>query len=176
MTPAFVVVDMSSPASVRPATEADVTAIQSVAHDAWRAAYGDVFDEERIESMVEEGYADDVLEEMIGLDEVGLFVAAVDDDVVGYASCGLTDPVGIGDLDIYVHPDHWGAGIGEKLLERGREHLVDLGSKTIRDEVLAANDVGNAFYEAHFDRVDQRTVEFGGRELTVNVYETRAST
>jgi ribosomal protein S18 acetylase RimI-like enzyme len=110
---------------------------------------------------------------MIALDEVGLFVATSDDEVVGYASCGMTDPVGVGDLDIYVHPDHWGEGIGEQLLARGRDHLADLETGTIRDEVLAANDVGNAFYEKHFERVDQRTVAFDGIERTVNVYETR---
>jgi len=101
-----------------------------------------------------------------------LFVATVDDEVVGYASCGMTDPAGVGDLDIYVHPDHWGDGVGAALHERGREHLAALGTTTIRDEVLAANDVGTAFYEKHFERVNQRTVQFGGRDLPVNVYET----
>ena len=162
---------MSSTVSVRSATSADVPAIQHVALAAWRATYDDLFEDDAIAAMVEEGYADDVLAEMIALDEVGLFVATRDDEVVGYASCGLMDPVGIGDLDIYVHPDHWGEGIGEALLDRGTAHLADLGTTTIRDEVLVANDVGNAFYEQHFDRVDRRTVTFGGRDLPVNVYE-----
>ena len=166
---------MSSTVTVRPATTDDVAAIREVAHAAWHATYRDVFDEPRIDEMVEEGYAPDVLREMIELDEVGLFVATADDAVVGYASCGMTEPAGIGDLDIYVHPDRWGEGIGEQLLERGRDHLAALDTGTIRDEVLAANDVGNAFYEKHFERVDQRTVEFDGIERTVNVYETRVS-
>lgn len=166
---------MSSAATVRPATSADVSAIQRVALPAWQATYADVFDDEEIQAMVDEAYAAGVLEEMTALDEVGLFVAAVDDEIVGYASCGMTDPAGIGDLDIYVHPDYWGGGIGEALLERGRDHLADLEMTTIRDEVLAANDVGNAFYQAHFDHVGQRTVEFGGQELNVNVYETTLS-
>ena len=163
---------MSSTVTVRPATTDDVESIRAVAHAAWHATYRDVFDETRIDEMVDEGYAPGVLREMIALDEVGLFVATVEDDVVGYASCGMTEPAGIGDLDIYVHPDHWGEGIGEQLLERGREHLADLDTGTIRDEVLAANDVGNAFYEKHFEQVGQRTVAFDGIERTVNVYET----
>jgi len=166
---------MSSTVSVRSATAADVPAIQRVARTAWHAAYGDLFDDEQIEAMVTEGYAEDVLTEMIALDEVGLFVATVDENVVGYASCGLTDPAGVGDLDIYVHPDHWGDGIGTALLEQGRQHLADLGTTTIRDEVLAANDAGNAFYEKHFERVGERTVDFGGRRLPVNVYDTSVS-
>lgn len=164
---------MSPTVTVRPATAEDVAAIRAVAHAAWHATYRDVFDEARIDEMIDEGYAPDVLREMIALDEVGLFVATIDDEVVGYTSCGMTDAVGIGDLDIYVHPEHWSEGIGEQLLGRGQEHLADLETGTIRDEVLAANDVGNAFYEKHFQRVDQRTVEFDGIEQTVNVYETR---
>jgi len=167
----FVPVDMSSTVSVRPATTDDIIAIQEVAGAAWQATYDDVFDDELIAAMVAEGYDDDVLKHMIDLDGVGLFIATNGDEIVGYASCGMTDPVGIGDLDIYVHPDYWGEGVGQELLARGREHLDDLGTTTIRDEVLAANDVGNAFYEKHFDRVGQRTVEFGGEDQTVNVYE-----
>lgn len=181
---------MSSTVSVRSATTDDVPAIQRVARASWRRAYEDVFDDEQIRTMVQQGYDDDVLAEMVELDDVGLFVATVDDEVVGYASCGrlpatassgpaqtdatheMAESGGIGDLDIYVHPVHWGEGIGEALLERGREHLAALEATRIRDEVLAANEVGNAFYRKHFERVDQRTVEFGGRELPVNVYET----
>jgi len=166
---------MSSTRSVRPATAGDVPSIRRVALAAWRAAYGELFDDDAIAAMVEDGYAEAVLSEMVELDEVGLFVATVDDEVVGYTSCGLVDPVGIGDLDIYVHPDHWGEGIGEALLERGRDHLAALGTDTIRDEVLAANEVGNRFYAKHFERVDQRIVTFGGRELPVNVYEANVS-
>jgi len=166
---------MSSDLSVRSATPDDIAAIQRVARAAWQATYDDVFDDEQIAAMVAEGYDDDVLERMIELDDVGLFVATDGNEVVGYASCGVTDPVGIGDLDIYVHPDYWGESVGERLLARGREHLDALGTSTIRDEVLVANDVGNAFYEKHFEQVGQRTVEFGGEDQTVNVYETNVS-
>ncbi|WP_018257152.1 GNAT family N-acetyltransferase [Halomicrobium katesii] len=159
--------------TVQPATEGDAAAIRRVAHAAWHATYRDVFDEARIDEMVEEGYARDVLTELIALDEVGLFVATVEEAVVGYASCGMTEAIGVGDLDIYVHPEYWGAGVGTALLERGRQHLADIETTTIRDEVLVANEVGNAFYEKHFERVGQRTVEFDGIERTVNVYEAR---
>ena len=112
---------------------------------------------------------------MVALDEVGLSVATVDETVVGYASCGLTAPAGVGDLDICVYPDHWGNGVGTALLERGRRHLADLGTTTIREEVLAANDAGNASCEKHFERVAERPVDFGGRRLPVSACDTSVS-
>ncbi|WP_226010567.1 GNAT family N-acetyltransferase [Halomicrobium salinisoli] len=162
---------MASTASVRPAERGDVPGIQRVARAAWHEAYDDCFGEAAVAAMVDEAYDEDVLERMIGLDEVGLFVAAHDGEVVGYASCGMTEPASIGDLDIYVHPDHWGEGIGTALLERGEQHLREVGTMTIRDEVLVENEVGNAFYRRHFEEAGQRTVDFGGEEKTVAVYE-----
>lgn len=162
---------MASSVTVRPAELDDIPDIRRVARAAWHAAYDDVFGADAVDAMVEEGYDDAVLTEMIDLDEVGLFVATRDGAVVGYASCGMTSPAGIGDLDVYVHPDHWGEGIGTKLLEHGEDHLREVGTMTVRDEVLAENDVGNAFYRDRFETAGQRTVAFGGEERAVNVYQ-----
>ncbi|WP_225334959.1 GNAT family N-acetyltransferase [Halomicrobium urmianum] len=162
---------MTSKASVRPAEWDDVPGIRRVARAAWHEVYDGIFGDAAVAAMVDEAYDEDVLERMIDLDEVGFFVATRDGDVVGYASCGMTEPASIGDLDIYVHPDHWGEGIGTALLERGEQHLRDVGTMTIRDEVLVENGVGNAFYREHFEEAGQRTVDFGGEEKAVNVYE-----
>ncbi len=162
---------MSSQVTVRPAERDDVSGIQRVARAAWHEVYDDIFGEEAVAAMLDEAYDGDVLERMTDLDEVGLFVATRDGEVVGYASCGMTEPASIGDLDIYVHPDHWGDGIGTALLERGEQHLREVGTMTIRDEVLVENGVGNAFYREHFEEAGRRTVDFGGEEKAVTVYE-----
>jgi ribosomal protein S18 acetylase RimI-like enzyme len=148
-----------------------VADIRRVASASWHAIYDDILGEETVTELLEEGYSVDVLERMIELDDIGLFVADADGDVVGTASCGMTDPHGIGDLDLYIHPDYWGEGIGTQLLERGKEHLRELSIRTVRDEVLVENDIGNAFYEQHFEHVGQREAEFGGEKYPVNVYE-----
>ena len=105
--------------TVRAARRSDFGGIERVARAAWRAAYEGVLDAATREGMIAEGYDESVLERLADLDEVGFFVAVADDGVVGYASCGATDPAGIGDFDLYVHPDYWGEGIGTRLLSRG---------------------------------------------------------
>lgn len=163
--------DMSFQLTVRPATTNDVYEIQRVARAVWQSVYTDILGAETVEAMLDAGYTDSILERMINLDDVGLFVATADGDVVGYASCGVTDPDGVGDLDLYVHPDYWGEGIGTELLEAGKNHLCELSVETVQDEVLVDNESGNAFYQKHFERVEERSTMFGDRSYPVNVYE-----
>ncbi|MBV0901396.1 GNAT family N-acetyltransferase [Haloarcula salina] len=162
---------MSFQTTVRPAEPVDVADIRRVASAAWHTVYDDILGAETVDDLLDEGYATEVLERMIELDDIGLFVSTADGDVVGYASCGMTDAAGFGDLDLYVHPDYWGEGIGTDLLNRGESHLRDLSVRKIRDEVLADNEVGNGFYRTHFEKIGERTTEVAGREYPVNVYE-----
>ncbi len=90
-----------------------------------RTVHDDILGAETVEEHLKVGYTPPLLEQMIELDEVGLFVSTADDDVVAYMSCGMTDATGFGDLDLYVHPDYWGEGTGTELLHRGEQHLHD---------------------------------------------------
>ncbi|GGK53115.1 MULTISPECIES: GNAT family N-acetyltransferase [Haloarcula] len=164
---------MSFQTAIRPAESMDIADIRRVARAAWHAVYDNVLGKETVNSLLNEGYAPPLLEQMIELEEVGLFVSTADDDVVAYMSCGMTDATGFGDLDLYVHPDYWGEGIGTELLHRGEQHLHELSVRKIRDEVLAENEVGNAFYRSHFEKVGERTTEVDGQQHPVNVYERR---
>lgn len=164
---------MSFQTTIRPAEPVDIADIRRVARAAWHAVYDDILGEDTVNALLEEGYAPPVIERMIDLEEVGLFVSTADGDVVGYTSCGMTDATGFGDLDLYVHPDYWGEGIGTELLRHGEQHLHDLSVRKIRDEVLAENEVGNAFYRTHFQKVGERTTEVGGQDHPVTVYERR---
>ena len=114
---------MGADPTVHAATTEDLDGIRSVARVAWHEVYDDLLGERTVDRMLSTGYADDVLERIAGLEDVELFVAEVDDRVAGYASCDRTDTVGLGDLDVYLYPDYWGEGVGERLLERGSGHL-----------------------------------------------------
>ena len=162
---------MASNITVRTAKPDDVGAIQSVARRSWDAAYEGVLGEDVVNAMLEGGYAEDSLRSVIESSVAALFVATDDDEVVGYAN---GEPGEEGDADgevsVYVDPDYWGEGIGGRLLEQATDHLADQGVERVRDSVLAENEVGNAFYERHFDQVDQQEVDILGETHTANVY------
>ncbi|MFB6152205.1 MAG: N-acetyltransferase family protein [Haloarculaceae archaeon] len=162
---------MATNVTVRPAAEEDVDGIQAMARAAWHETYDDLLGRETVDEFLAEGYDADVLRALVEREEVGLFVAADDGTVVGCATCGKVDPAGVGDMDLYAHPDYWGTGVGERLLERGLDFLAERGVQRVRDEVLADNEVGNAFYRKHFERVGDRETELGGEARRVNVYE-----
>jgi ribosomal protein S18 acetylase RimI-like enzyme len=156
--------------TIRRATEDDIPAIQRVARTSWREAYGEFMPEEVIDEMLAYGYSVDFLEEAISDTDVTIFVAQDEYSVVGYVSCEPPAEGDTGQVSIYVSPDYWGEGIGTELLERAEAYLAEKGARSLQDVVLAANDVGNAFYGKHFEQTDETTVEMGDEEFDANVY------
>lgn len=156
---------------VRPATSDDFDELRAVARRAWEGTYEDTFEQATIDELLERGYADEVLEELVDADDAALLVA-VDEGVIGYAGAVEADGEPAADLNVYVDPDHWGQGVGAKLLAATRERLAERGVERASDYVLAENEVGNAFYRNHFDLVDERQVEIAGEIHDANVYET----
>jgi len=148
---------MADDVLVRRAVADDAEAIQRVARASWHEAYDQVLGADVVTETVESWFdpetlvADDVEDE-----DRPLFVAVVDDTVVGFAE---TVPDGDDDRTahlyrIYVSPDHWGRGIGSSLLERVETELESRGFERLRLSVMAANDVGVQFYESRgFQRV-----------------------
>lgn len=164
---------MVTDVTIRRATEDDVPAIQRVARASWEAAYGDFMDEDIIDEMLAYGYSVDFLEEAISSTKMTLFVAEEEYSVVGYVSCEPPTDGSVGQVSIYVSPEYWGEGIGTALLEKARSYLDAKNADTVRDVVLAENDVGNAFYQKHFEQAEETSVEMGGEEFEANVYTAK---
>lgn len=162
---------MQSDATVRRARNRDVEGIHRVAGRTWRATDGDVLGEETVETVPESGYAAGSIRDTVDARDTSLFVVRADDRVVGYASTEPIDGGTIGNLAVYVDPDHWGEGLGERLLDRAMAEMRDSGRDRVRDHVLADNDVGNAFSEKHFDRVGTRAVTVADATREASVYE-----
>lgn len=162
---------MQSDVRLHRATEEDGESIHRVAERAWRETYDGVIPDETIGRILESGHAAGCIEDAIARRETSLFVARTDGTVVGYASAESTAMPGVGTLGIYLDPDYWGDGIGSRLLDRTLADLRDRGRARIRDYVLADNDVGNAFYDKHFEHVGQNPVEIGDEQHRANVYE-----
>jgi ribosomal protein S18 acetylase RimI-like enzyme len=162
---------MPNDVTVRRTEADDLDGIRRVAERAWRETYDGVLPENAVETMLETHYAPEVLSEIRRSDAERLFVAADEGDVVGYAASGGSDAAVEGEISIYVDPDRWGSGIGERLLDRAVEDLSERGVDRVEESVLAENEVGRAFYEKHFERTDEREIEIGGETTAVNVYE-----
>jgi GNAT superfamily N-acetyltransferase len=171
--------------TVRPAEASDAPAIREVARDSWHAAYDDLLGPDRVDGTVDEWYAVADLETAIG-DSVFHVAVSADDTVIGFANAGPNPAYEEGTDElyrIYVHPDHWGAGVGGRLLDAVEADLREAGAETLREadpddrgdaaadrlrvSVLAENTVGVDFYESHgFERVARGTVELGGETYT----------
>jgi len=156
--------------TIRRGTSDDITDIQRVSRASWHEAYGDLMTDEAIDRMLAEGYSEEFLEEAIDAGELALFVAEDEYSVVGYVSCEPPADDEVGQVSIYVSPDYWGEGIGTQLLEKAEAYLETQDATALQDIVLAGNDIGNAFYQKHFEQTDETTVEMGDREFNANVY------
>ncbi|WP_135533387.1 GNAT family N-acetyltransferase [Halostella pelagica] len=163
---------MADEATIRPAERGDIDGIQRVARRAWGGAYGGVLPEDALDEMLAVHYSDEVLGRTIASSKRSLFVAEDDGTIVGYASGGPSDIDVEGELSIYLDPDWWGQGLGKRLLDCVAESLAEQDVERIEEKVLDENEVGNAFYEKHFDRVGREEIEIGGTTWTANVYRT----
>ncbi len=63
------------------------------------------------------------------------WVAEQDGAVVGYATAGLntwTSEAGVGQLNVWVHPDRCGRGTGAALLAEAERHAVEIGVRRVQ--------------------------------------------
>ncbi|OLZ39926.1 GCN5 family acetyltransferase [Natrinema saccharevitans] len=175
--------------TVRPATVDDVWAVHEIARESWHAAYDDVLGSQRVDAVVDEWYAIGDLESSIaaatGREDAAFLVAERPDDDGGDEPrmdadrCGFAHAVPWPEdtsvaflARLYVHPAVWNEGVGTALLEALEAALAETAER-LRLAVLAANDVGIAFYESRgFDRVGTRPSDIGDG-LEEHVYERR---
>lgn len=165
-------------ANVREATASDVADVRRVALRSWHAAYDDIVGAETVESVVSEWYDLYALRRSVEREDGPFLVAERETDdpegpeVVGFAQ-GLDGGDGTAELPrIYVHPDHWGEGVGSAMLDRIESWAADRGAERLRLVVLADNAVGNAFYEARGYRVvGNRESELGAATYAEYVRE-----
>lgn len=150
---------------------------------AWREAYEGLLPEEFLERMPVDPDDEVIAEWHDGFREnhEGILVAVEDGTVLGFVDIRWGDAetkafVGEGEADltaIYVHPDHWGRGVGTALLDAGLALLPE-SVDTVRLEVFADNDVAIPFYEARgFERTGTGEYEVDGSAYPTYVYTRR---
>jgi GNAT superfamily N-acetyltransferase len=147
---------------VRPATLADVEAMARVHWLSSNTAYGRHDDFERRLRSAYDAFA---------LDYVRSFLAEDDCEVVGLAAVGPDELYAL-----YVHPDRWGTGVGQLLIEQAHEALAGTCEEA-RLTVLVGNGRARRFYERNgWEFQEQLTeIHFGDEPTDVCRYRKRFS-
>ena len=148
---------------VRPAVRADAEAMGRLHWLSANTAYG----------------RDDPLERRLAaservFDESGTrpFLAEDDDgSVIGLLTVGDDELYAI-----YVHPDHWGTGVGQELLERAEAELAETCTAASLT-CMTVNARARRFYERNGWQLGETLVEphFGGEPTEVCRYRKRLS-
>lgn len=156
---------------VREATLDDVEAIRAVARASLSASYGSVLSEDVIDAAVREWYAEDVDDELA--DEDARYLVVEDDGVAGFSqSYVVGEGEGIGEIAwLHVDPERRDSGLGSRLLTETERRLVDAGATKFVGRVLAANEDGAAFYDAHgYEEGDEREVRVGDEQFVERTF------
>jgi ribosomal protein S18 acetylase RimI-like enzyme len=144
---------------IRPGTREDAETVALVHVQTWQAAYAHVLPHDQLMALS--------VEDRAAMHRRSPpLVAEVEGKIVGFVAVGRThDERGDGELyAIYVHPDHWGSGVGRALIEAGEERLRELGHRDAHLWVLADNPRARRFYEAagwSTDETERRIEAFG---------------
>lgn len=155
---------------VREATATDVDAIRDVAEAAWNADYPAVLTRETVADGVEEWYDEQRISEALTVPGATLYVLEDDGAIVGFSHAFRSQDTG-DILRLYIHPDDRRRGLGTTLLESTIEELFSQGVDRIRAMVLAANEIGQSFYESFgFERGDAGETTIAGQRYPEYTY------
>ncbi|ELZ84584.1 putative acetyltransferase [Haloferax elongans ATCC BAA-1513] len=158
--------------TIRPATDADTSAILRVAERSWKHDYPDILTRETAETAALDWYTPEQIASELHKSQGQILVFNREETVVGFAhtTWNYTEREGY-ILRIYVDPDHRRAGIGRALLEAALSDLDEKGIDQINAMVLVANEPGNDFYEQFgFEHVDESETTIGDKSYPENRY------
>jgi GNAT superfamily N-acetyltransferase len=129
-------------AVIRPGTADDAEGVARVQVASWQAAYAHALPRDQLAALSVEERAEQWRRSPP-------IVADLDGEVVGFCSVGAArDEDADGELfAIYVLPDHWGAGVGRRLIEAGEDQLRRLGHREAVLWVMDDNPRARRFYE-----------------------------
>jgi GNAT superfamily N-acetyltransferase len=128
---------------IRPGKPEDADGVARVHVETWQAAYAHALPRDRLATL-------DLAERAeLHRHRPPTFVADLDGEIAGFVSVGASRDEGFdGELyAIYVHPAHWGTGVGRALIAAGEQELAKLGHRDAILWVLDDNPRARRFYE-----------------------------
>jgi GNAT superfamily N-acetyltransferase len=128
---------------IRPGTPDDAEGVARVHVETWQAAYAHALPSEKLQALSMTDAVQRHRSRPPGL------VADSGGEILGFVDVGASrDPGTDGELfAIYVHPEHWGTGVGRALIEAGEAELRKLGHQDAILWVLDDNPRARRFYE-----------------------------
>lgn len=146
---------MTERSGIRVATIEDAHAIACVHVASWQATYAGLMPAGYLQSLNVDQRADTWRAIFASVNSAShVWVLEVDGRIVGFIIVGATrdepgDRATTGEVGaIYVHPGHWGRGLGRALMSAGRRSLTQAGFVQATLWVLDSNSRARAFYEA----------------------------
>lgn len=163
---------------VRPAEPQDAAGIARVHVQTWQQAYADLVPAAYLSSLDVERRTQVWQRDLASGSRIRAWVAAADDDVVGFISLGPSldedaERHALQVYAIYLEPDMWGSGAARELL---RTALADVPPRIpVTLWVFAENERARHFYRRHGFQPDgtERIEEVGGADLLQVRYRRR---
>lgn len=154
---------MSTTAQVRPATPADIAAVQRVAKQSWHATYRGMLSPQAIDTFLARAYSDYSLQQT--LQSGGLWVLEAEGQIHGYLRLGVREKTGVLGA-IYLLPSSQGRGFGRMLWEAALAWFKAQGVREITLTVAADNRRARGFYRhLGFVETHETAIELAGEPL-----------
>ena len=141
---------------IRHATVADAKGIAVVHVRGWQAVYRGAIPQNYLDNLDPAQRAENWVGYLTAQDwpRSGTLVATSGADIVGFAGFGPSrdkdaEPAVVGEVrTIYLLPDHWGAGLGRRLMDTAVATLREAGYREATLWVLDKNERAQRFYAA----------------------------
>lgn len=166
----------------RPVGPGDEAAVAEVHVAAWRAAYRGLIPDSYLDRLSVSARTESWrnLIDRVDPPRRGAVVAIDESQVLGFVHFGPSrdDDAGpaLGEINaMYVHPDHWGEGVGRGLMERAVANLREAGFTSATLWVLEANERARTFYENGGWRVDGATKDEEREDVTLREVRYRTT-
>jgi ribosomal protein S18 acetylase RimI-like enzyme len=125
---------------IRPCTERDIPAVQSITWETWMDAYASFVPVEDLRAYFEEHYSTRKLEDFLKGENSGGFIAECDSVPAGYARTSFNRDEGRFYVQsLYVLPAYQGHGLGTKLLAASEERALDFRVDAVWLGVMVQN-------------------------------------